>query len=79
MQALFTADYQWLWTIGLGLALLLPLRQLIWVLSVRRAESKDGALNDDSRHALKRRAGVTAALLSFIFAVVYMNNLFQGS
>jgi len=60
------------------LALFFPLRQLIWVLSVRRAESKDGGLDDDARHALKRRAGITAALLSFVFSVLYVNNLFQS-
>ncbi|MHA1598817.1 MAG: hypothetical protein ACTSV1_08855 [Alphaproteobacteria bacterium] len=79
MQNFFTAEYQWLWTLGLGVALFLPLRQLIWVLSVRRAESKDSEVDDATRLALKRKAAITAALLSFIFSVLYINNLFQGN
>jgi len=78
MQAIFTAEYQWLWTLGLCLALFFPLRQLIWVLSVRRTENKDGRLDDDARQAMKRRAGITSALLSFIFSILYVNNLFQS-
>jgi hypothetical protein len=37
MEALFTADYKWLWMIALAAALFIPVRQLIWVLYVRRA------------------------------------------
>ncbi|MBT3238564.1 MAG: hypothetical protein HOL37_05230 [Rhodospirillaceae bacterium] len=79
MQALFTSEYQWLWTLGLGLSLFWPMRQLIWVLSIRRFETKNGQADDATRLALKRKAGITAGLLSFLFSVIYVNNLFQGS
>ncbi len=49
---------------------------MIWVISVRRAE-RDGDQNESRRQALKRRAGVTTALLVFVFAYVYTNYLFQ--
>jgi len=77
MEALFSKEYQWLWTLALGLALFLPARQLIWALSVRRAESKHGPTDDEVRRRLKNRASVTAALASFVFAVLYMAQLFQ--
>ena len=74
MESLFSPEYRWLWALVLGLALFLPVRQLIWVLSVRREASKAGAVPDEERrNALKRRAAVTSALLCFIVAVLYVN------
>ncbi len=79
MQALFTAQYQWLWTLGLIIALFFPLRQFIWVMSVRRSERKEGETDEATRENLKRRAGVTAALLSFVFSVLYVSTLFSDT
>jgi len=78
MQELFTVQYQWLWTIALGAALFYPVRQLIWAMSVRRLQRKDGgAVDEAQRQSLKNRAGVTSALLCFIFSVAYVNYLFH--
>ena len=70
MQSLFTPEYRWLWTIALMLALFLPVRHLIWVLTVRRAIEKGGQENvdDAEQQRLKRRAGFTAVLLCFVFS-----------
>ena len=80
MAELFTAKYQYLWTLALALALFFPVRRLIWVLMVRRAErllgSETGAAE---RNRLKLRAGVTSALLCFVFSALYVGQLFQGS
>lgn len=77
MQELFTAQYQWLWTVALGGALFFPVRQLIWVLGVRRAQRKaGGVVVKDQQLALKKRATVTSALLCFVFSVTYVNYLF---
>jgi hypothetical protein len=70
-----TAEYDWLWTLALAAALYLPVRKLIWVLYVRRAE-RDGNEDAARRGALKRRAGITAALLSFVFAYLYVATVF---
>ena len=71
---------QWLWTIVLGLVLFLPVRRFIWVLSVRREERHLGQATDDARRAsLKRRATVTAALLCFVFSVLYVQVMFQNA
>jgi len=79
MDALLSPQYQWLWTVVLGVALFIPVRQLIWVLSVRREEGKTGQPTDDLRRvSLKRRASVTAALLCFIFAVLYVQVMFDS-
>ena len=78
MEQYFNAEYQWLWTIGLGIALFFPLRQMIWVLAVRRAENKDGETDAKRRQALKIRAALTSALLCFVFAIVYVDQLFKA-
>ncbi len=75
MEALFTKDYAFVWMIALTLALFWPMRRLIWVLYVRRAARK-GEPDEATTARLKKRATVTAALLSFVFSVVYTNQLF---
>lgn len=75
MAELFTAKYQLLWMAALAIALFFPVRQLIWVVSVRRAE-RDGRQDETRRQLLRRRAAATAALLVFVFSYFYTNSLF---
>jgi hypothetical protein len=78
METALSAPYEWIWTVLLGVALFFPARKLIWVLSVRREEAKQGKPTDEARRrALKRRAGVTSALLCFVFAVIYAQVVFS--
>ena len=77
MEALFTKDYELLWALLLALALFLPVRQIIWVLYLRR-DRKQGEIAEEARQRLKLRAGATAALLCFVFAYLYTSHLFQG-
>lgn len=76
MASLFAPEYVWLWAVALGVALFFPVRRLIWVISVRRLERRHGPSDEAQRQSLKKRAGVTAALLCFLFAVFYVGNLF---
>ncbi len=72
MEGVVSAEYSWLWSAALGVALFYPVRQLIWVLSVRRAQVKTGDLPDEeTRNSIKRRAGFTSALVCMIFAAVF--------
>lgn len=74
---LFSEHAKWLWAIVLGIILFFPVRRLIWVLSVRRAERKTGQPTEETRRqALRKRAGITAALLCFVFAVLYVHVVF---
>ncbi len=77
MQALFTDQFQWLWTAVLGAALFFPVRQLIWVAAVRRTQRKIGEVDEARKQSLKNRATVTSGLLCFVFSIVYVNMLFQ--
>lgn len=79
MEALFTPQFKWLWTLLLAIALFFPVRHLIWVLTVRRAVAKGGADNVSASEQarLKRRAGFTSALLCVLFALFYVGRLFS--
>ena len=79
METLFLPETRWLWSAVLGLALFFPVRQLIWVLAVRREQRRSGDLPDEAaQHVLKRRAGATSALLCLVFAAAWGGVLFGG-
>ena len=77
MEALFTRDYYLLWSLGLGVALFFPVRQLIWVRYMRRAQ-RQGEPDEAEGRRLKKRATVTAVLICFVFSALYTGHLFQG-
>ena len=81
MEALFTSDYSYLWAGLLAAALFIPVRQLIWVMTVRRAIRKGGEENvgEAEKARLKRRAAVTSALMCIPFSLFYINVLFDAS
>lgn len=78
METIFQPQYWLLWSVALALLLFFPIRKIIWVMSVRRAQRKGEAAEQDEQRRLFRRAGITAALLSFIFSLFYTNYLFGG-
>jgi O-antigen/teichoic acid export membrane protein len=77
MAQLFSPEYALVWAALLAVALFFPVRQLIWVMSVRRAE-RDGNQDETRRRSLKHRASVTAALLCFIVAYFYVQTWYRG-
>lgn len=70
--------YQIVSTLLLSALLFYPVRQLIWVLSVRRAEGRDGERDEERRIRFKRRATATAILLCFVFSVLFTNSVMKG-
>jgi len=76
MEQLFTRDFAPLWALLLALALFLPVRKLIFVLYVRRATQPEAVPSEPELSRLRRRAGVTAALLCFVFSFLYTYSLF---
>jgi hypothetical protein len=78
MEKFASPDYVLLWTLALGGALYYPVRQLIWVIQVRRAE-RDGNEDSERRDRLKRRATITSLLLCLVFAFFYTSHLFSGT
>lgn len=78
MEGFFSRDYMMLWAMLLALALFYPVRQLIWVLYMRRARTKSMPDEAESRR-LKRRATATSVLMCIVFSVLYTNYLFTKS
>ncbi len=79
MEGLISSEFRWLWSAALGAALYFPIRQLIWVLSVRRMQRKTGEIPiGEDLQSLKRRAGFTSLLLCLIFATIYGGIIFEG-
>jgi len=76
VPALNSPDAIWIWALALAAALFYPVRQLIWVIQVRRAE-RDGNQDETRRAALKKRATVTALLLCLVFSFYYTAQLFS--
>ena len=70
--------YQIVASLVLAAVLFYPARQIIWIWSVRRAENRDGQQDEDRRTKLKRRATMTAILLSFVFSVLFANSVMKG-
>ena len=65
---------------ALALALFFPVRQLIWVMAVRRQHRKTGELPaEEIRLSLKSRASVTSGLLCLVFAAAYGGVVFSGN
>ncbi len=78
MEALFASEYSYVWAVLLAAALYIPVRQLIWVMTMRRAIRKSGGEKVDAAEMgrLKKRAGFTSALLCLLFSFAYVNVLF---
>ena len=73
MASLFSAEYRYVWMIVLAAMLFFPVRQMMWVMSVRRAIRKGGEdnVNEAEKERLKKRASFTSALLCFLFSLFY--------
>jgi len=78
LAALNSPDAIWFWSLVLAAALFYPVRQLIWVVQVRRAE-RDGNQDEARRSTLKKRANVTSFLLCLVFSFLYTAQMFSGA
>ena len=66
-----------IWVIVLTTALFFPVRQLIWVLYVRKKQKSEKSVSDDEKMSLKRRANFTSILLCIVFSYVYVSQVFN--
>jgi len=76
-KTFYIAFHDPIWTLILGIALFFPVRQLIWVLHVRRKQKKQKLVSEEEMHILKKKATFTSIFLSLVFSYIYVNQVFN--
>ena len=77
LAAYYITFHDPLWVILLSTALFFPVRKLIWVLYVRKKQKAQGAVSDEEKKGLKKRANFTAILLCVVFSYLYVSQVFN--
>ena len=73
----YTAFHDPIWVVVLSAALFFPVRQLIWVLYVRKKQKSQKTVLDDEKTTLKKRATFTSVLLCIVFSYLYVTQVFN--
>ena len=66
-----------IWVFVLSVTLFFPVRQLIWVLYVRKKQKSQETVSDDEKKGLKKRATLTSVLLCIVFSYLYVTQVFN--
>mgnify|MGYP001301797137 FL=1 len=77
LTSFYIAFHDPIWVIVLSAALFFPVRQMIWVLYVRKKQKSQKTVSDDERKILKKRATFTSALLCIVFSYLYVTQVFN--
>ena len=73
----YTAFHDPIWVVVLSAVLFFPVRQLIWVLYVRKKQKSQKTVSDDEKKNLKKRATLTSVLLCIVFSYLYVSQVFN--
>ena len=74
---IYIAFHDPIWILLLSGALFFPVRQLIWVLYVRKKQKAQNTVSDDEKIVLKKRATFTSVLLCVVFSYLYVSQVFN--
>ena len=66
-----------IWVLVLSIVLYFPVRQMIWVLYVRKKQKSQKTVSDDEKKILKKRATFTSLLLCVVFSYLYVIQVFN--
>jgi hypothetical protein len=66
-----------LWTLLLSITLFYPVRQLIWILYVRKLQKKKKSVTEEEKKILKKRSNFTSIFLSIVFSYIYVAQVFN--
>ena len=66
-----------IWVTLLSMVLFFPVRQLIWVLYVRKKQKMQQSVSEEEKIILKKRATLTSVLLCIVFSYLYVNQVFN--
>ena len=73
----YTSFHDPIWVIFLSAALFFPVRQLIWVLYVRKKQKAQSEVSEEEKISLKKRANFTSILLCIVFSYLYVIQVFN--
>ena len=73
----YIAFHDPLWVIILSVALFFPVRQLIWVLYVRKKQKSQKKISEEEIKSQKKRATFTSILLCVVFSYIYVSQVFN--
>ena len=73
----YTSFHDPIWVIILSTALFIPVRQLIWVLYIRKKQKSQGEVSEEEKISLKKRASFTSILLCIVFSYLYVIQVFN--
>ena len=77
IKSFYIAFHDPIWVLVLTTALFFPVRQMIWVLYVRKKQKSQGNVSEEEKKILKKRATFTAILLCVVFSYVYVKQVFN--
>ena len=76
-KSFYIAFHDPIWVVALSTALFFPVRQMIWVLYVRKKQKSQKIVSDDEKKILKKRATFTSILLCVVFSYLYVIQVFN--
>ena len=77
LVSFYTSFHDPIWVIILSAALFFPVRQLIWVLYVRKKQKAQSEISEEEKISLKKRASFTSILLCIVFSYLYVIQVFN--
>ena len=76
-RSFYIAFHDPIWVLVLSIVLFFPVRQMIWVLYVRKKQKSQKTVSDDEKKILKKRATFTSILLCIVFSYLYVSQVFN--
>ena len=73
----YLAFHDPIWITLLSATLFFPVRQLIWVLYVRKKQKTQQSVSEEEKNILKKRATFTSIFLCIVFSYLYVNQVFN--
>ena len=77
LTSYYVAFHDPIWIMLLSVALFFPVRQLIWILYVRKKQKAQKLVSDEEKKILKKRATFTSILLCVVFSYLYVGQVFN--
>ena len=77
LTSFYVSFHDPIWVALLSMALFFPVRQLIWVLYVRKKQKTQQLVSEEEKIILKKRATLTSILLCIVFSYLYVNQMFN--